>query len=205
MKTILLPGMGADSRMYPSNAYDHLTDVSFVEWPEYKGEKTIEEVAISVIKHHQIKHDMMVGGASLGGMVALEIAKILDIPKVILIGSAIDPSCVNPVLEKLSSLAGMTPVKLMQLFAETANLMHGNVALSMFEQADPDFIHSMCKAIFKWRGIEKYGGKVCHIHGSDDKVIYPPENNVEIIEGGGHVISMTHGLLVAEYIRKNTL
>jgi pimeloyl-ACP methyl ester carboxylesterase len=203
MKTIILPGLGADSRMYPAPSYERLSDVVFAQWPEYTGETTLEDVAESVIARYKITKDMIVGGASLGGMVAIEIAKIVGIGKVLLIGSATRPSYVNPALEKLSTLAEITPIKLIQILIDKTNLGYYHVAISMFEQSNPDFFRAMCKAIFKWKGRGGYNGAVCQIHGSDDMVIFPPAENVQIVHGGGHVISMSHGHIVAGFIEKN--
>jgi len=203
VKTIILPGLAADSRMYPSPAYESLTDVAFVDWPEYTGEKTLAAMAESIIARYKITRDMFIGGSSLGGMVALEIAKNAGISKVLLIGSATTPDSVNPALEKLSTLAEITPIKLIQTLIGKTNLSELHVALSMFEQSDPHFIQAMCKAIFRWEGKGAYIGTICRIHGSDDKVIFPPAEDVRIIEGGGHVISMTHGDIVAEFIAEN--
>ena len=202
MKTIILPGMGADSRMYPGKDYERLADVAFVEWPKFTGQKTIEDVARSVIGEYRIDKQCIIGGSSLGGMVALEIAKSVGIAKVLLIGSATNPSYVNPTLEKLSALAELTPLKLIQTFVGKANLSGMHIALSMFEQADPDFIKAMCKAIFRWEGKGDYKGEICQVHGSEDKVIFAPQADVQIIEGGGHVISMTHGHIISEFLER---
>ncbi len=205
MKTIVLPGLGADSRMYPSPAYDALTNVDFVDWPAYTGEKTLGEVADSVISRYKIRPDMLIGGSSLGGMVAIEVAKIVGIEKVLLIGSATEPSYVNPTLKKLSTLAEITPIKLLQVFIGKSHLSTMHVALSMFEQSNPDFVRAMCRAIFAWEGRGRYDGTLCQIHGSDDKVIFPPDTDVQIIDGGGHVISMSHSRIVAEFLDKNII
>jgi hypothetical protein len=61
----------------------------------------------------------------------------------------------------------------------------------------------MCKALFKWEGLRDYKCKICHIHGKLDKVILPPENKVEIVSDGGHLISMTHSEIVAAFIYNN--
>jgi pimeloyl-ACP methyl ester carboxylesterase len=203
MTTIILPGMGADSRMYPYEKYGHIQDVIFSEWPEYKNETTLKAVALSVIEQHKINSNMVVGGSSLGGMVAVEIAKAVGIKQVILIGSTTHPKYINPLLQKLSGLSEITPVKIIQFLADMANISGKNELLSMFQKSDSRFIKAMCKALFKWEGLTDYQCKVCHIHGKKDKVILPPENNVELISEGGHLISMTHSERVANFINEN--
>ena len=104
MKTILLPGMGANSKMYPVEKYSILQDVVFADWPKYNGEETLEAMAQSIIHHYDISSEMAVGGSSLGGMVAIEIAKLTDIKHVILIGSARNPENINPLRENSHTL-----------------------------------------------------------------------------------------------------
>ncbi len=196
--------MGADSSMYPHESYKKLSWITFAEWPSYTGETTIEAVAENVIEQYDINHKTIVGGSSLGGMVSVQIAKTIGIKKVILIGSAVSPSYVNPILQTMSNLSDFTPIKLIQLSAGKVNLKGNNELLSMFERADGNFIKSMCKAIFKWKGIDNYNCDVCHIHGAKDLVILPPEKNAKIIQNGGHLISLTHSDLVSEFIEINT-
>ncbi len=203
MKTIILPGMGANSNMYPQEKYTYLRDVIFTNWPKYNGDASLEAVAKKIIEVYQINNGMIVGGSSLGGMVAIEIAKILSLNKVILIGSATDPDYINPILQKLSNLAEITPIKIIQVLTGKVNKYSKNELLNMFEDSDSKFIKAMCKALFKWEGIGKFDGDVCQIHGEKDLVIFPPKKNVKIIPGGGHLISMSHAEEVANFINKN--
>lgn len=74
--TYLLPGMGADGSMF-AGPWRTLADAVFVDWPVYRGERTIREVARRVVEEQGIKDGDTVIGASLGGMVACEIADFL--------------------------------------------------------------------------------------------------------------------------------
>lgn len=202
IKTLLLPGLGADATMYPSRDYAHVHRLTIAEWPVYNGEETLTAVAGRVIDEHGIGPEMVVGGASLGGMVALEIAKIAGNGTVILIGSATSPSEVNPILQKLSRLADYTPIRMAQALAGKINEHHGSDLLAMFERADSRFVTAMCRALFHWEGRAGYRGSVWRIHGQKDKVISPPKDDGELIADGGHLISMTHGPVVAEFIEQ---
>ena len=197
----MLPGMGADSSMYPAKYYDQLTEVNFIDWPEYSGEKSIEEVAEKIIEIHRPENDKIIGGSSLGGMVAIQVAKMVNIKRVLLVSSTINSSNINPALRKISGLAELTPIELIQVLAGKLNLHLKKDVLTMFENSDTDFIRSMCVAVFEWPGIEDYKCEVRHIHGKLDMVIFPPKKDVKIIPWGGHLISMTHGDLVSRFIK----
>lgn len=199
MRKIILPGMGADSSMYSGDIYTNLSGVTYADWPTYNGEKSIEEVAQRVISEHRITSADIVGGSSLGGIVALEIAKKLKISTVILIGSTTSPSGINPILKSVRGFAKFTPLDLFKSLAMTFN--PGNKVIEMLDRADSDFVKEMCRAVFLWKGLENYNGTICKIHGEKDQVIYPDED-AEIIPNGGHLIAMTHGKDVAEFIKQ---
>lgn len=195
--------MGANSNMYPKEKYTYLRDVLFINWPKYDGEVSLEKVARAIIDRHQINNEMVVGGSSLGGMVAIEIAKIIGLKKIILIGSATDPDYINPLLRKLSDLAEFTPFKIIQVLTGKVNKYSRIELLNMFEESDSKFIKAMCSALFEWEGIGKFNGDVCQIHGEKDLVIFPPKQEVKILPGGGHLTSMSHAEEVANFIYKN--
>jgi pimeloyl-ACP methyl ester carboxylesterase len=203
MSIIILPGMGADSRMYEGPGYKNLNGVLFQNWPPYKGEQTIPEVAKRIIEENKVQENHTVGGSSLGGIVAAEIARQIKVQRLILIGSTLIPGNINPALRKLHNLAEIVPIKLVQLFAGKANLSLRNSLIEMFSQSESSFIRAMCIAIFEWEGNLKPNCEVRHIHGAKDKVILPPKNGADIIHDGGHLIAMTHGHIVAEYIKKS--
>ena len=200
MRTIILPGMGANSNMYPKEQYKHLEDVSFINWPKYDNEKALNQVAQKIIELYEINSNTIIGGSSLGGMVAIEIAKIAHCQKVLLIGSATTPEFINPVLKKLNTFAQITPIKLIQLFTGKVNQYAQSELFNMFKESEEQFIKAMCKALFQWEGLAAYNGQVHHIHGEKDFVIFAPEKNVTIIPNGGHLISMSHADVVASFI-----
>ncbi|MFC1885280.1 alpha/beta fold hydrolase [Thermodesulfobacteriota bacterium] len=203
MKAIILPGMGADSDMYADSSYENLQDVYFSDWPSYGGEKSISDLAERIIDENNIQENQIVGGSSLGGIVAAEIAKIVKVEKLILIGSTLITKSINPVLKNLSRLADIAPIDLIQIFAGKVSLSIENRLLEMFSKSDSSFIRAMCKAVFEWEGNPESKCEMAHIHGAKDKVIFPPKHNAKIIEDGWHLIAMTHSREVSEFIRKN--
>ncbi|MCP3922484.1 MAG: alpha/beta hydrolase [Desulfobacterales bacterium] len=199
-RTFILPGMGADSSMYQSKEYDNIKGVIFTDWPSYNGEKTIEDVAERIIHQHKITNHDIVGGSSLGGIIAIEIARKLEIKKILLIGSATTPDKINSILKNLSIFVNITPLDLFKELSLKFN--NDNRILEMFGNADSDFVREMCNAVFLWKGLEGYKGEVCKIHGETDRVIYP-DSDAHIISNGGHLIAMTHSKLVADFIKKS--
>ena len=137
--------MGADSDMYSSAHYKNLSGVLYINWPSYKGEQSVAEVASRIIEEQKIKTDDVVGGSSLGGMVAAEIARQIKMNKLILIGSTLLPKYVNPALQKLSELSDIAPIKLIQILAGKVNISLEKPLLAMFSNADSQFIKAIAE------------------------------------------------------------
>jgi len=181
-----LPGMGATSAMY-GGPWRSLGGSKAVDWPEYRGEKTVGEVADRLVDEHGICASDMVVGSSLGGLVALEIHRRLGLRRVVLIGSAVAAEEINPLLMALAPLAKVTPLRMIQHLAGKGP---GRASV-MFADVDAEFVRAMCLAVSKWPGYDGPMKAVWRIHGRRDPVIKCP-TDAHIIAGGGHLIAMTH-------------
>lgn len=201
MTTYILPGMGADSSMY-GEAFRKLAGIKYVDWPRNNNEQTISQISKRIIKENNIQLNDTVGGSSLGGIVAAEISRHVALKKLILIGSTLIPGNINPILKKLSTLPAITPVTLIQTLAGKINTWQESRLLKMFSQAESSFIRSMCKAVFEWEGNPEPDCPTAHIHGANDKVIFPPRRGAKILADGGHLIAMTHEQCVVDFINE---
>lgn len=182
----LLPGMGATSAMY-GGPWRALCDTIAVDWPEYRGERSIGEVAARLIEKHGICTTDTVVGSSLGGIVALEIHNLVSVRHVILVGSAVARKEINSILIAIAPLAKVTPIRLIQHLAGKG----GSEVSAMFAKVDAEFVRAMCLDVRKWSGYHGSLKAVTRIHGEHDAVIKCP-NDAHIIAGGGHLIAMTH-------------
>ena len=182
----LLPGMGATSAMYVG-PWSALHDSIAVEWPKYRGEKTVAELAYRLIDEHSICASDSIVGSSLGGIVALEIHRKLNLRYVFLVGSAITREEVNGLLIAIAPLAKVTPIRLIQHLAGKGTTLMS----TMFSDVDADFIRAMCIAVSKWEGYDGDMEAISRVHGERDTIIRCPRD-AHIIACGGHLIAMTH-------------
>ena len=182
----ILPGMGADHRMYPP-PWPSLPASRFIDWPVYGGETSVADLARSVAATAPIAADAWLVGSSLGGMVACELTKLMPVRGLILIGSATSREELSPMLGALGSLIDLTPVNFIRQLAGKAP----SELAQMFARSDPAFIRAMCRAIVAWPGLGASPVPLYRIHGRRDRVIpLPPK--VDLVLGGGHLIAMTH-------------
>jgi pimeloyl-ACP methyl ester carboxylesterase len=187
VKTFVLPGMGADHRMYGAPAWRALEDARFLDWPKYAGESSIAEIAGRVILDAGIEDDAIVMGSSLGGVVACEISRRRRLRSLVLIGSAAHREELSWLLEALSPLVSLAPISFIQALA---GKMSGELG-EMFASGQADFIRAACLAIFEWTGLDRSRIVPVRLHGRKDWVIPLPPDSDFIVEGG-HLIAMTH-------------
>ena len=195
---ILLPGMGASASMYGLLRKELRFNVEFANWPRYRGETAYAEVAHRLIDEYRISGEEVVGGSSLGGMVALEIAKRTGAKDVILIGSALHAREVQPLLALASPLAAITPMALVQALAGK----NQNLLSAMFAESDPEFIRAMCSYLPSWRGCPLPASTVHRLHGKKDHIIPCPHSGCEVIDQAGHLPAMTHAAETAAFLQK---
>lgn len=193
----VLPGMGADERMFPG-PWRELPGVSFVRWPSGREleDSSIEALAARVIRNQEIRDGDVVIGSSLGGMVACEICKLRKVDQLFLVGSAVNPAEIHSLLQMLHPLAGVVPMAMIQLFA-------GKIPSDlsrMFHDADPAFVTAMCRALFQWEGLDASRNSPIRIHGRNDSVI-PLPSGVDLVLNAGHLVAMTHAKECVAFIR----
>lgn len=185
-RVYVLPGMGADARMYPGS-WRGLARAEFLEWPRYAGENSIRDIAERVAREAGVADGDVVIGSSLGGIVACEIAKLRRLSALVLIGSATRKEEVSALLRVFSPLIGLAPLEFTQ---RAAGKMPGEL-MQMFEASQAEFIRAMCAAIFEWDGLSENVIKPLRIHGRSDRVI-PLPAKTDLVLDGGHLIAMTH-------------
>ena len=86
-KIFLIAGMGADTRIYNNIELPDDNEVIPVDWVEPDASDTLITYSQKLIKQYNITYNSIVIGNSLGGMIAIEIAKLIPLNKVILISS----------------------------------------------------------------------------------------------------------------------
>lgn len=194
----ILPGMGASAAMY--NALKHKADceIIFPNWPAYRGEKTYAEVARRVIDDYNINDGDIVGGSSLGGMVALELANLIDPKAIILLGSAVSSKEVQTLLSLIAPLVPITPISVVQVLVGK----NKNLVSSMFADSDTEFIRAMCQHLNSWSGYRGSLENVFRLHGKKDLIIPCPAFGCDVLEDAGHLLAITHAQETASFLEK---
>jgi len=210
-KTIyLIPGVGANDKIF---ANLDLTgyEVVHLKWPKHKKNEHLESYVKKLLP--QIKKDTqpVLIGMSFGGVVAIELAKLIGPAKTILI-SSIKTYHERPLkFLFLNSLKfhRLVPGKLVVEFRFWMRWLLGKLStedLAMIEEMvkdiDIEFNEWAVDQVINWKN-EWIPENLLHIHGTRDR-IFPNFylKNVTQIKGGTHFMVVNRAKEISKIIRK---
>lgn len=185
--------MGATSAMF-GQVWRERVRGEYHDRPVWSGEKTLRDIAERLIERDRIADGDEIIGTSMGGMVALEIAKLRKLARVILIASAVDNREINGMLRKLHPCMRWMPLSFLQWCCAKVPVAW----IKMFSESDPAMIQVMSKAVFAWEGAGS-GVRYFRLHGTHDRVISRPQSADRLINGG-HMIVMRHAEECIEWL-----
>lgn len=197
-RLLLYPGMGATAAMY-ARLCARLPWLTACDWPKPPGLGSFADLARACIARHGIGPDDIVAGASMGGMVACEIHRLVSCRALVLIGSCSDPRAVP--LHRVAGLgARLLPDRLV---AFSAASVPGGMRLKSSLLSDPAFVRWSLRAFAAWPGVDFAGDPRVHrIHGLLDPVIPAACVRADrLVPTGGHLIAITHAGAVAGFLR----
>jgi len=192
----IIPGLGADTRIY-KNIDLHGHEVIAVNWIVPNKNDTLGDYAQKLIDQYDIKPDSVLIGNSLGGMLAVEIAKVVPMKKVILI-SSIKTSDEAPgyfsffrnvPVQKLISGKLMTSMGVM-IRPMFGRMSEGDVTvfMEMLKGTSPVFIEWAMGAILTWKN-DVIPPNIYHITGDKDLIFdYRKIKDATIVKGGTHIM-----------------
>jgi pimeloyl-ACP methyl ester carboxylesterase len=204
---ILLSGMAADERLFEAQA-EVFPDLRVQPWiPPLPGE-SLRAYAARLAPQVDPGRPCLVGGASFGGVVALELAAHLPALACILIGSIRSPSALPWRWRLLRPVAGFGPDMLRVLTAACAwfgrrLLAPGTVRrLRRLSRPEAAFVRWAMCAVARWQPSPAARRvRVFHIHGEADRVLPVALSRPDVVvPGGGHALSLFSPSVVNEFI-----
>ena len=209
---ILFSGMGADASVFLPQSLE-FPALTVPEWLPPNDDDDLASYCSRMADSLSLSQPCIVGGASFGGIIALEMTRHLDALACILIGSVRGPHQLPKrirMLQPFSPALDITPLTLLQKSAASSAIAARDAGARQlagvarqFSDADANVLRWSARQILSWDSTYD-DVDVRHIHGDRDNVF--PVSCVEpdeIVAGGGHVISMTHGPQVNEFLRKH--
>lgn len=201
-RLILIPGLGADFRMFgPQRAA--IPNLETPAWIPHIARESLRAYAGRLARSLDIREPVVLGGVSMGGMMAMEIARVAPARCVILIASSRNPSAANPLLRFSERAIRLVPSMVLDRGRALAPLFLGlggnlssderRLSVAMARELPIDFLRWAARAVVEWEGCADPGVPVHHIHGDHDWVF--PVRKVKpdrIVPGGVHVLNLSH-------------
>ena len=193
-KVYLIPGLGADSRMFKHQ--DSLGE-NFIpmDWIPHERSETMASYAMRFSKLIDTSQPFSLLGVSMGGILAIELNKILKPEKVVLV-SSIKNKYERPWTSKVAKALRLYPLISGFAFKAIAswtvsvfglmNKEHSDLFKLMLKEADSSFMRWALIRVIVWDSTEEFDN-VVHIHGDKD-VVFPMRSfdNIIRIRGGNH-------------------
>lgn len=194
-KVFLLSGLGADKRAF--NALDlNFTDrIHHIEWLIPIKKESFEHYAKRLIDEYNISNTDTLIGLSFGGLMSVEIQRILNNEKVILISSATCIKELHPFM-RITGWLGLDRIIPKKKLNQPNPFLHKGFDIkseenklllnSIIEGSNVDFVHWALSQMSRWN-VKRRGSRITKIHGDCDRMI-PINNNRNdyTITGGGH-------------------
>ena len=213
MKNVyILSGLGADKRVFQKMNFSEY-NTTFIQWILPNRTENIESYAKKLTE--QIKHEKpILIGLSFGGIIATEIAKIIETEKIILIASAKTKTEI-PNYFRLAGkikLHKLLPTKLMKMpnifsfwFFGTKNRTEKKILTEILKDTDENFLKWAIDKIVTWKN-EIEHKNVIHIHGSADRIL--PINFVHRrieVKNGGHFMTLNKAKELDAIVKREIL
>lgn len=204
---ILLPGMGADARMF-APLRSALPQLVTPAWIEPKRGESLVSYARRLAKDVDPGRACYVGGTSFGGVVALEVAAALpSVRACFLIGSMRSPDGLPwrlKALRPLTPLMGVLPL-VSWLIPPLVGAAFGRRAQGIAQQladADAKFMRWAATAILAWKPSPEVAHvRVFQVHGGRDRVLPARLATADcLVKEAGHILSVTHSTETAEFL-----
>jgi pimeloyl-ACP methyl ester carboxylesterase len=199
---LLFPGLGADSRVFERQRALPFP-LEFAEYPDPESrDETLVHYAHRIADAIGPRENLYVGGVSLGAMVALETARLLNARGVFLIGGCTSGRQISPAFRAVLAAGATMPARLIRptlllapislLTFERLSRQDRRLMTRVLREHSPAQTRWSCRAILDWECCAMPPEVPVHaIHGQEDEII--PLRNVrvdQVLPGGRHLINL---------------
>ena len=206
----MITGFALDRRAFslmglPDDVYQTLDLI-----PVRKGE-SLREYALRMAGEIGLEPGDVIGGVSLGGMLALEMAKAVDVLGVVVIASATHPRFIRKRFKMWAPIAAWVPEAVIRrIFTLIPRILALQNMLSPEGQAlladimgkfPPSLLKAFPMMIMRWPGCVP-PARFRHIHSDGDWLIRPNGDpaTLTILPGRNHLITVSHPQAVRDLV-----
>ena len=211
IKLYMIPGSGTDWRMYTPQL-EQFPNMSVPEWlPPLELKETLENYARRLSERIDVSSPYVLGGVSLGGMIAQQMALLLK-PQALILISTSSTYRALPLHWRLAgkltrALPNIVIKFLFSVFSKiisATNFRRKEIYARMLKEMPPRLVRWQSGAATEWELKKTVTMPIFQLHGSKDPII--PVKNIKkaaIITDGGHLINVTHESQVNAFISES--
>ena len=206
MKIYGISGLGADKRVFDFLKLDY--ELIPIEWIEPKEKESLKNYSLRLSQIIDVKSNFGLIGVSFGGLVAVEIGKILNPKLTILISSAETKNELRPIYRSLGQLGFLNklPSKVFDPPRKIAHFIFGTsnkkLLNSILDDTNLEFAKWAVNELVNWTNQDRIKNLI-RIHGTNDKLIpWTSTEKGDLIEGGEHFMIVDRAQEISEIINK---
>lgn len=210
-KVYLIPGQGADYRLYNNLVIDRKFEAVHIDFIRPEKGVSMYNYARLLAQQIDTTDEYSIIGVSLGGMLAVELTELLNPQTTIIISSAKNrPELPGryrfmryfPVNKIIPSFLYKAGAKVAQPLIEPDRKYGKEIFIQMLNDKDAKFLKRSANMIINWKR-KDFPDNIYHIHGTNDHTI--PHKNVDAthcIEGGSHMMVLTRGSEISKIVNR---
>ncbi|ATL47958.1 alpha/beta hydrolase [Chitinophaga caeni] len=209
----LISGLGADERIFHNLVFPAGYKVHYLPWIQPLGPfEPIASYAARMIEKIDTPGEVYLVGVSFGGMMCIEIAKLIRVEKIILISSIKNkdekPYFYNKFTQYLfnhfsDNFVFKNRAFFVRLFLQSHSAEEKALVRDYLNKKDYSYLRWAVGAVLDWDNTWIPAAPMIHIHGSKDRPFPVRSSNpTHIIEGGGHFMVLNRAKEISELISK---
>lgn len=209
-KVYFISGLGADKRIFQKLELSAEFQAVYLDWVNVLPGDSLETYVKRLGMQISESSPVILVGVSFGGIVALELAKILRIKKVIII-SSLQQYTDLPFLYKLAGVLNIHKIipsifftwpNLLSFYLFGASMPETRVLLkTILQDTDPCFLKWAILQILS-RRVYEIPNHFYHIHGTADMILPKVPSKAIRIRGGGHLMVFENAAEVSSVLNK---
>ena len=191
----IFSGLGADERVFKNLDFSEF-NTTHIPWIDPLKNETIQEYAKRLREKITTEKPILMG-LSFGGMIAIEIAKQMEVEKIILISSVKSKRelpCYYAFTAKFK-LYNKIPAKILKSpnfithwFFGAKSKPDKQLLNQILKETDPIFLRWALNEVANWNN-EQILDNIIHIHGTNDKVFPIKRVHCDVkVKDGGHLM-----------------
>ncbi|RBQ09105.1 alpha/beta fold hydrolase [Pedobacter miscanthi] len=212
MNTYFISGLGADKRIFSKLKLNEKINIIHVDWISPVKDESLAAYAERLSSIIDQSQPFALVGVSFGGMIAVEIAKVLNPVSTIIISSTMLRNHL-PALYHFAGRLGILKFILAKLLKSsnklTQNYYFGTKSSSektllskIIKDTDPFFLKWAIGSILSWRN-KTIPERIYHIHGTSDKILYSKIAKPDfVIHNGTHFMVYQNAKEISGIIEK---